>query len=212
MAPKIANKKAAAAAKAQVESELVAEKPIVNEPETEPVVSSESDPETETEPETEPEPDVVSNTDDSSEAGSDKKVKKERNVVGLPGNLIKHMKANMPSDLAKKLTNKDLEALTQAFADGIIKLVMGGENVTFTHKMTFKRTLRDDRKCKNMKTNEEFTKPSHYVFSMDVMPKLKHSFEEMAVAGNDSQKLKEKKEKKAQKAAEREAKKNSNAE
>lgn len=178
MAPKVASKKASKKVVPE-EDVLVEDKPLVVD---EPVVEK---------------PQPV-----EPESGSDtENVKKQRSVNVVPTELMdrvrKQLETNTP-ELAKKLSKNELKIIGEMLINNLVQMVMNdGKNVSFTHNMTFKRTLRDDRTCKNMQTKDTFVKAAHYVFTMDVMPKLKKEFENVQVDEDDLVKMKAKKEKRS---------------
>jgi len=103
--------------------------------------------------------------------------------VTVPEKLVKQVKDDLVKN-GTKMTEADVKSvITLAFAN-IISTVEGGDSVTFTNVMTFKRSLRGARVHKNPKTGTPIEKPAHYVLTMDMKSALKKHFAEIPITAS----------------------------
>lgn len=129
----------------------------------------------------------------SGHASKPEKKKEEKRIkppTALVTSIIERLQENN-----KQVSKDDVELVCGAMIDTIVEMVKEGKTVTFNHKMTFKRALRDERVCKNLADKTSFTKQAHYVMAVDVMPALKKEIEAVVVVEDEISKLKAKKEK-----------------
>ena len=106
--------------------------------------------------------------------------------VTVPEKLVKQVKDDLLKN-GNKMTEADVKSvITLAFAN-IISTVEGGDSVTFTNVMTFKRSLRGARVHKNPKTGAPIEKPAHYVLTMDMKSALKKHFADIHVAATSTE-------------------------
>lgn len=123
--------------------------------------------------------------------------KKKAQIKPVPTALISLLKTNLETKhVAVKVTENDLQEICGTFIDSIIEMVKKGDAVTFKNKLAFKRVLRDERICKNPKTQEEIKVNARYVMTIDLMSALKSDFEQLAVDQEELSKQRLKKNKK----------------
>lgn len=130
-----------------------------------------------------------------------KEPKKKAQIKPVPPALISLLKTNLETKrVALKVTENDLQEICGTFIDSIIEMVKRGDAVTFKNKLAFKRVLRDERICKNPKTQEEIKVNARYVMTIDLMSALKTDFEQLAIDQEELSKQRMKKNKKSVKA------------
>ena len=138
---------------------------------------------------------IVEDEEDDGIESDDSSASKQRVVNSCVSmEFVKVVKGALPDDIKVDLTRTDLKLICETFVKTIISQVMSGEKVTLTNHMTFKRTLRKERKHVNPQkyntknTDADFemiTKPAHYILSMDVKPALKKVFEAIEIAEDE---------------------------
>jgi nucleoid DNA-binding protein len=109
-------------------------------------------------------------------------VPKKRNMSVVSTDFVTSVYKSLPEDLQKVLKTKDVKELTETFVRVLVDKVKDGQVVSFTNHMTFKRQVRSARVYKNLKTGDPINKPPHYVFTMQVKPALKKTFDDVSVS------------------------------
>ena len=100
--------------------------------------------------------------------------------VTVPEKLVKQVKDDLLKN-GTKMTEADVKSVISLAFTNIISTVEGGDSVTFTNVVTFKRSLRGARVHKNPKTGAPIEKPAHYVLTMDMKSALKKHFADIPV-------------------------------
>jgi len=106
---------------------------------------------------------------------------KKRNMTAVSSDFVSTVQGQLSEELSGKLKIKDVKELCEAFVKTLVDKVRGGETVSFTNNMTFKRQVRSARTYKNLKTGDPIKKPPHYVMSMQIKPALKKQFDDLPV-------------------------------
>ena len=136
---------------------------------------------------------LIQREDDNGSVKSDGKKRAPHKMI--PNAFMTQVKERLKlSPVACKITDKDLDEICSTFVNTLVDQVKTGNTVIFTHKMAFRRTLRDERVCRNLVDGSNFTKDARYVMAMETMPALKKEFETIQVDAEALKTLRSKKE------------------